>query len=214
MRYFYYFLLLLLTGVIIVWAFDAYTGRIPYLDQWTEAFAENMAGTKLYAVFRWFTEFGSGSFLFPFVVIISFLVGLMYRDWFSGGMVASGVIVCYLLNYGIKFIVARDRPRVSAAADAVGYSFPSGHSMLSIVCYGLFVYFMVGKLRTRKAAVWLEICFALLVLMIGLSRYIIRVHYLTDVIAGFGIGLLYLMIWVRVYRYVQRLRGRRTPETG
>ncbi|MEN1970250.1 phosphatase PAP2 family protein [Lentibacillus sp. N15] len=207
----YIFPLFLLLFLIVIWGIKAYYGMIPYIDQWTNGYVENLGGTTFYTFFRWLTELGSGTFLVPFVIVISVLVWGMHRDWFSGLMVIIGAFFCYLLNSAIKLIVARDRPEILPVVDAEGYSFPSGHSMLSVVCYGMFLYFVVRKLRTVMTRILWQIGITVLVLGIGISRYVIHVHYLTDVLAGLGMGFFFLTLWISIYKFIQKCRKAKTP---
>lgn len=150
-RYLYLLLLILLLCTSLRWSEQIYNGTVPYLDQWTKDFAVNLDDTKLYFLFRWLTELGSGTFLTPFTILVGTLLWRMYRDWLTGSMFAVGVLLSYAINTGIKVMVARERPRIFAAAEAEGYSFPSGHAMMSMVCYGLLLYFITQKLKSKKA---------------------------------------------------------------
>src|SRR5215213_3146518 len=68
------------------------------------------------------------------------------------------------------------------------YSFPSGHAMESFVVYGMLAYFAVLALRTWKARVGVVCGAGLLVVLIGLSRMYLGVHYFSDVLAGYAAG--------------------------
>ena len=54
-----------------------------------------------------------------------------------------GILITHLVNKGIKEIVKRERPSLNEALDALGYSFPSGHAMLSIMTFGFLTYIIV-----------------------------------------------------------------------
>ncbi|MGY0692848.1 phosphatase PAP2 family protein [Virgibacillus sp. FSP13] len=205
-RYFYLFLIVLLLFTSLLWIVKIKNGVVPYVDQWTRDFVEGLDKTNLYFLFRWLTELGSGSFLMPFTIFAGALLWWIYRNWFVCFMFVGGILLSYMINIGIKIIVARERPRIFAAAEAEGYSFPSGHAMISMVCYGLLIYFMTQKLKTAKAVIVLQISGTILIFAIGISRYMIRVHYLTDVLAGFVFGFAFLVLWIKVYEYVRKFR--------
>lgn len=193
--------------ICIIWNVKIMAGVVPYVDQWSREFVANIADSTVYLIFHWITELGSKSFLFPFTIIMSLLLWYLFRDWLAGFLFAGGTLGSHLLNTLIKELVERERPRVLLEANAEGYSFPSGHAMTSLVCYGLFVYFIVKKITSQKAVLSVKIAFALLVFLIGISRYIINVHYLTDVLAGFTIGGLYLMGMVYLFEFIQKRRS-------
>ncbi|HLR63460.1 MAG TPA: phosphatase PAP2 family protein [Lentibacillus sp.] len=193
--------------IFIIWNVKIMAGVVPYVDQWSRGFVANIADSTVYLIFRWITELGSKSFLLPFTIIMSLFLWYLLQDWLAGFLFASGTLGSHLLNTLIKGLVERERPRILLEANAEGYSFPSGHAMTSLVCYGLFVYFIVKKITSQKTVLGIKIAFALLVFLIGISRYIINVHYLTDVIAGFTIGGLYLTGMVYLFELIQKRRS-------
>lgn len=73
-------------------------------------------------------------------------------------------------------------------ANAEGFSFPSGHAMISIVCYGLLAYYLRQNIASTRFRSGITLFFTLFILLIGFSRYVINVHFLTDVLSGFIIG--------------------------
>lgn len=100
-----------------------------------------------------------------------------------------------LLNSGIKNIYQRVRPEeIDHLIEQSGYSFPSGHSMGSIIVFGGII-FLAFRYFKSEAIKWsLGIFFGLLILIIGLSRIYLGVHYPSDVIAGFSLGFAWLML--------------------
>src|SRR5690606_33704946 len=75
---------------------------------------------------------------------------------------------------------------------AEGFSFPSGHAMNAIVCYGLVTYFLTRKIATKSIRTWIWIFTSIVIFLIGISRFIVNVHYLTDIIAGYFFGSVYV----------------------
>jgi membrane-associated phospholipid phosphatase len=116
-----------------------------------------------------------------------------------------------LLNNLIKIIVARARPAlIDPVAVAAGKSFPSGHSQAALVGYGvLLVVFL--PLVTRAWRGPLAVLAVVMVLLIGLSRIALGVHYLSDVIGAYLVGLVWLFGMVgafRTWRAEAAARGR------
>ena len=104
-----------------------------------------------------------------------------------------------LVNQVIKHIIRRPRPNVLRLVEESGYSFPSGHSMVSMAFYGIIIY-LVYKNVSNKYLKWiLIILLSLLILSIGFSRIYVGVHYFTDVAGGFLLGLAYLIIYINIY---------------
>jgi len=88
--------------------------------------------------------------------------------------------------------------------DPHGFSFPSGHSMVSMVFYGLLVYFCFKYIKN----VWIKMSsifiLVLLVILIGLSRIYLGVHYPSDVIGGFSLGLFWISMWIILFKLYEK----------
>ncbi|WP_284139483.1 MULTISPECIES: phosphatase PAP2 family protein [unclassified Virgibacillus] len=190
-----------------IWIVKIINGELPLLDQWSRSFVVQMENTSIYTFFRIMTEFGSRPFILPFTIGVALLLMGVNRDWLPSLVFAGGTLLSHFLNNVIKFLVQRERPTILVEANAEGFSFPSGHAMTSMVCYGLLSYFIVKKIKSAKIAFGVQFFFALLIFLIGISRYVINVHYLTDVAAGFLFGFLLFYGLIQLYEYVNRLRS-------
>lgn len=103
----------------------------------------------------------------------------------------------------MKAVFARPRPDLAVRLiEESGWSFPSGHSMNCIVCYGVLIYLIRRYCTNRQAANGLTALLSLLVLSIGCSRVYVGVHYPTDVLGGWSLGLAFLLTSVLVYERV------------
>lgn len=202
-----FFLFALVLLMIGIWIVKIINGEVPYIDQWTRALVEQYDDTYVYTVFRGITELGSQSFLVPFIVVMTIVLWWMLKDYLPALIFAGGMLTSHLLNILIKVLVERERPSISVAANAEGHSFPSGHAMLSMVCYGLLAYFIAKKCRSPKAIFLTQLFFALVIFLIGLSRFFINVHYLTDIMAGFFFGFLCLIGLIYLYECIQKRRS-------
>jgi membrane-associated phospholipid phosphatase len=121
-----------------------------------------------------------------------------------------------LLSAGIKVLVARARPVFEdPIAHAGGYAFPSGHALTAMVGAGCAVVLLHPRLRGgARVALWSAAgAFALLV---GLDRVFLGVHYLTDVVAGWVLGLAAVTSTVVAFAVWRREEGLPppTPESG
>ncbi len=145
-----------------------------------------------------FSFFGDHTFLIPanLLLIAWFLIVKRHR-WYSikiPVVAISSVIMMFLL----KMIFQRPRPSIPLLQEARGLSFPSGHAMTSITFYGLIIY-LIWQYVNNNILKWsLTITAILLIFFIGLSRIYLRVHYISDVIAGYCVGLIWLVLslWV------------------
>ncbi len=97
------------------------------------------------------------------------------------------------LDWALKTIFRRDRPSFpNPFVHVLGYSFPSGHAMGSLIGYGMLAYLIAHSVRRRGIDVLVAICAGVLVLLIGFSRLYLGAHYLSDVLAGFAAGIVWL----------------------
>lgn len=188
--------------LVLVWIWQLKQGLMPYTDQWTRELVQNVADTRVYSVFRWVTELGSRTFVQPMTIIMTIVLWALFRSYRPALLFDFGVLGTHLLNKLVKELVARERPSISVLLNAEGYSFPSGHAMVSLVCYGLLGFLLSEKCRSIKMARFLQYSSGLVILVIGFSRYMINVHYLTDVFAGYLLGLIVLISLIRLYKWM------------
>lgn len=95
----------------------------------------------------------------------------------------------------LKNTLKRPRPIDYRLIEETGYSFPSGHSMASMAFYGLLIYLIYRNVK-NKYLKWTLICLlSVLIILIGISRIYLGVHYTSDVLAGFLVSLSYLIIY-------------------
>lgn len=116
-----------------------------------------------------------------------------------------------ILDPSLKALVGRLRPVVDVPiAQAPGNSFPSGHALGSFVAYGalLLVFLPAMAPRWRKLAI---AGVGVLVLLIGLTRIALGVHFVSDVLAGWLLGAVWLGITAYAFRLWRRERGRPVP---
>jgi undecaprenyl-diphosphatase len=112
----------------------------------------------------------------------------------------------------VKVVVGRPRPEVDEPIiTAFGQSFPSGHSMQAVVCYGalLLVFLPLLSGRARSGAIAAT---AVLIVAIGFSRLTLGVHYISDVLGGYVLGTAWLLASVAAFEIWREERGRRPTQ--
>lgn len=109
-------------------------------------------------------------------------------------------MVIFLSNQLLKNIVARPRPEGFRLVEESGYSFPSGHSMVSMAFYGFIVYWIFEKVKNPYLKWSSMIAISFIIIAIGLSRIYLGVHYASDVIAGFCISISYLILFTNLIK--------------
>lgn len=153
------------------------------------------------------TFLGKHQFLIPanLILIFYFLI-VTKQNWFSIRVITIAISSLVLMLL-LKQLFQRKRPLSPLLKAAKGLSFPSGHSIMAVTFYGLLIYI----LRNIIAPEWLKwvatILVVMLIILIGFSRIYLRVHYASDVLGGFIIGLLWLMISLAVLQWLESYTG-------
>lgn len=161
------------------------------------------ANPSLDAVMLTITQLGNPSFV-VFIVVVSLAI-LWRRSRQEARVFAITCLGALILNTGLKLFFSKPRPQLwTLLISEKSFSFPSGHALGSLVLYGILAY-----LLTTHYPKYAKIIYSLAVVAIaaiGLSRLYLGVHWPTDVIAGYGVGFLWLTICITMLK-LQELRG-------
>jgi membrane-associated phospholipid phosphatase len=159
-----------------------------------------------------FTEAGSVWFLTLFSISIISYLWFKKKDKWSIFFFIIGIGGGGLLTKLLKYYFGRERPSIDETIDAIGYSFPSGHSMGSLIFYGFMSYFLIRS-SLRKRIKWTVLyIFGVLTILIGISRIYLGAHYPSDVIAGYLAGGVWLILCILALEYVKwRSASQRKP---
>ena len=133
-----------------------------------------------------------------FLIVLTILLIVFIKNNKIRKYICANLIISTILNFGLKNIVRRARPDEFRIIEESGYSFPSGHSMVSMAFYGLLIYLIYKKVNNKYLKNFLIILLSIIILLIGLSRIYLGVHYTSDVLAGFLLGISYLIIFVSI----------------
>ncbi len=124
------------------------------------------------------------------VIICLILLVLRPTRLIYGVPVSAGAAFVTVLNKLIKNLVQRPRPDdIVHLVSEGGFSFPSGHSITSMFVFGILIYLVRTNVRNRAAANTLTAILAIPMICIGISRIYLGVHYPTDVLAGWFLGI-------------------------
>ena len=163
------------------------------------------------------TALGTGLVVFMIVGVAALFLWLTKHRW-SATLLVTATLGGLILNSVLKLAFNRPRPRIIPwVTPVVSSSFPSGHSMNAAIVY-LTVAWLAARLMTGRAGRWaLMIATLLLVLLIGASRVYLGVHYPSDVIGGYVLGIAWAAFCMAMLETVQgyaRRRGERRGEEG
>ena len=172
-------------------------------------FVQGLEVSWLTSIMKGFTWIGSGYVVAPIALLIAGVLyfGLHYRQQaFLLIVVIAGTA---LLNKVLKIYFKRERPEIHRIMDANGFSFPSGHSMMAFALYAIIAYIVWRNVKTTVSRFLLILFTAFMIIIIGISRIYIGVHYPSDVVGGFVASALWVTIAISVYAYFQHTRGKR-----
>ncbi len=151
---------------------------------------------KFYSVMIFITELGSVWFIAVASLFIALYLWLKERDKWGILLLLVSVGGGGLIISALKRYYQIGRPSINEQIDAVGYSFPSGHAMGSLILYGFIVYLIQ---RSKLSKVKKMVCSAVLIsliILIAMSRVYLNAHFPSDVIAGLAGGLAWLLFCI------------------
>lgn len=137
-----------------------------------------------------------GSAITLIVLAIAFI--LLMKDRINSKFITINLILVFFLNRILKWAIARPRPEVLKIIQETGYSFPSGHSMVSTGFYGFLIYLIYKNVKNKYLRYSLMSILFILIILIGISRVYLGVHYTSDVLGGFLISIAYLILYIRI----------------
>ncbi|MNI21098.1 putative undecaprenyl-diphosphatase YbjG [compost metagenome] len=180
--------------------------RISKVDHMIISVIQGLESPILTSIMKFFTFTGGGT---P-VVIVSLVVGLLLFKILHHRreliLFIWVVIGSSLLNDALKLIFHRARPELHRMIDVNGFSFPSGHSMAAFSLYGVMAFLLWRHTLTSIGRGVLIAFSVAMILMIGISRIYLGVHYPSDVLGGFLASGCWLSISIWFYqRYMENL---------
>ena len=144
---------------------------------------------------KFITNFGGAIFL----IILTILLLVVLKNKKVGLSICINLVVVTILNQLLKRLLQRPLPTEFRIIEETGYSFPSGHSMVSMAFYGYLIY-LIYRFVKNKYLKWISIVLlSLLICLIGISRIYLGVHYTSDVLGGFLISISYLVIYISAF---------------
>jgi membrane-associated phospholipid phosphatase len=182
-----------------VWEKEAFgfdTTVLLWLHQW--------ANPVLDAVMIKVTTLGNPEFV---VVVVVFGLGWLWwrQHRLEAKVFAIACLGALILNQGLKLCFAKPRPQLWTRLIAESsYSFPSGHALGSLVLYGFLAYIL--SIQFPRFAHWIYGVAAGIIAAIGVSRLYLGVHWPTDVVAGYAVGFLWLMVCITMIKLQTQVR--------
>ena len=188
-------ILFICLSVFIKFIKDVFYKEIIALDNFAYKYiVEHLRRDWITAIMKFITNFGDEIAIIVFTIVAI----IVARNKKVKIAIAVNVVLIALLNNIIKLIIKRPRPEGFNIITESGFSFPSGHSMVSAAFYGVLIYFVYKYIKNKKIKYIICTALSILILLIGISRIYLGVHFASDVLAGFVLSIAYLICFVTI----------------
>lgn len=188
--------------VFFVMLFLVESGKAAAFDDAVRFFFYDMRSDALTSAAKAITYLGNWQSVTVLCIILLIIKPTRVK---YGVPVSAGAISVTVINKIIKNLVRRDRPdQIYHLIKQGGYSFSSGHSITSMFVFGILIYLVRVNMQNRTAANVLTVILAIPMVCIGLSRIYLGVHYPTDVLAGWALGVAVMMIVIEISDRISR----------
>jgi membrane protein DedA with SNARE-associated domain len=185
------------------------SGLITGWDIWLNGKMVSLWNPLLNKVMIFISYCGSAPFLITLSAIL-FAVLIYKRRRYHSLLVASALAAGLVSELIIKSVVLRARPN-NSMVHISGYSFPSAHTTMATIFFSLLMYSFKDDIKNKLLKILFIAATVALFILIGFSRVYLNVHWLSDVIAGFALGLFWLTLLILLFKYAAHLQRRVEP---
>lgn len=185
-----------------IFAYKIVMDKSIYIDKIVYDFiCDNFMSERMTNIVKILTSLGSALV----VIILTIVLFIAIKNKRIAVSIVINLIVITILNNLLKIIFLRPRPNVNNLILESGYSFPSGHSATGMAFYGYLIYLIYKYVNNKKIKIPLIIFLSLIIVAIGLSRIYLGVHYASDVLGGFLLAIVYLIIFITIAnKYIEK----------
>lgn len=180
---------LILSFLFIVNSFLVVFDKTVLFDNKVYSFLKSFECVFLDNYFIFITKFGNP--LLAILLVAFFVVFIRNKHSL---MILIVSIFSFISNTFFKYLFQRERPSVVKMIEQGGYSYPSGHAMISVAIYGYLLYVVLRRVRDKYLRIILSSLLILLILSIGISRIYLGVHYASDILGGFLLAIVELIL--------------------
>lgn len=203
--------LVLLASFIMV-ASSVDRGRTKAIDTQVVHWFQQFRHPLLNKIMLFFSFIGD---TIPVTVISILVMFILYRffhqriELFLFSFVLIGSTSSTIL---LKSYYQRERPQLEMLVMEEGFSFPSGHSMAALSLYGIVTFLLWRHVLNLSGRKILLLCSIIFILIIGVSRMYLGVHYPSDVVGAYLFSGFWLMFSIAIFQYVKVRRDRRNRQ--
>ena len=187
---------------------DLLGNELLVFDLTVTGYIKTFSSAQVTAIMKGISNLGSPYVLIGVGVVVMLYTGLKRRHFWDTVLVPLTLLGGIILNEALKRLFHRQRPGWPHLVAASGLSFPSGHSMMSYIFYGLLIYLLWANFPGKRLNWFFTALFGITVLAVGISRIYLGVHYPSDVLAGFAGGSFWLVACILGLRGIRYYKAR------
>lgn len=195
-----------LAALFIIFAWLVLTDRLSSFDLLIIETIQGLESLLLTKAMLLITKTGEGLLLIMITLAIMIVLFAVLRHRRELELLVFVSLTSACLNQLLKIIIVRPRPTLNRLIEVGGYSFPSGHSMAAFSLYGTVTYLLWKHIPNRAGRIVLLTLIGCFIVLIGLSRVYLGVHYPTDVLAGYLASASWLLLSISLYeRWIRKI---------
>ena len=183
--------------LFIFLTYNIFNNKIAFIDSYIEGIILSIRNDKLTDIMTIITNISSAYAL----IVITILLLILIKNKKIPILITFNLIFSFLTSQLIKILLRRDRPINISLVNAMGFSYPSGHSMVSMAYFGFIAYLVYKYIDNTIVKVILIITLFVSIFAIGFSRIYLGVHYFSDVLGGFLLSISYLMLFININKF-------------
>jgi undecaprenyl-diphosphatase len=185
--------------IFIIICYLLLTNKLSIIDNYIYNSISRMINNTNTEIMKGITSFGN----VDLIILISFFILVLLinhpKYYLYGPAIFFVAGSADAISFILKDIFHRSRPDVLRLVTENSYSFPSAHSLVSICFYGIIIYLVIKMLKGKSRYIVTSLL-VLLIILIGLSRIYLGVHYFSDIIGGYCIGFIWLIVCIRLIK--------------
>jgi len=184
------------TLLFILLSYAVSSNKTNYIDALIHSYLIDIRNNNLTSILLFITNLGGATFL----IILSTILFIIIKKKKIPLYIFMNLTCAFLTNEITKSIFTRSRPIGINLIDETGFSYPSGHSMVSLSFYGFITYLLLKNCKNNLIKTIIIISSIILISLVGFSRIYLGVHYLSDVIGGFLLATIYLNLYINIIK--------------
>lgn len=175
-----------------------------WFDEYIYQALTTIMNERVTNVFKLLTRFGN----LEAFVIIGLITFYLVHSRRNRLLIVANLGIVFGCNVLLKMAFSRPRPLDIALIKESGFSFPSGHAMVSVAFYGFLIYLIFQSRQPKWRKIGASIVLGCIIIGVGISRIYLGVHYASDVIAGASLSLAYVILLTTFARKYDNKKGK------